>query len=268
MTEDMEDRVRGALWGAFMGDALAMPSHWYYGGFGQVQADYGGPITTYIKPKTELQGSIMNLSNTGGAGRGSCDGDIIGSVINHGKKKYWERGRSCHYHCTLEAGENTLEAQLLLVLLQSINANEGEFHQDDFRQRYVHFMTTPGTHNDAYASTCHRMFFANLKIRGKDPALCPDNDQHNVDTIDGLVLPIGVALSTLNKPDEEAVATVSDCIAVTRRSDTLKTYGRGLTQALRSIINGDSMPCAMQNTAKVLRMPSAPQPAARDPVTA
>ncbi|KAK3254376.1 hypothetical protein CYMTET_36408 [Cymbomonas tetramitiformis] len=166
MTEDMEDRIRGALWGAFMGDALAMPSHWYYGGFGQVQADYGGPITTYIKPKTDLQGSIMNLSNTGGAGRGSCDGDIIGSVINHGKKKYWERGRSCHYHCTLEAGENTLEAQLLLVLLQSINANDGVFNQDDFRQRYIHFMTTPGTHNDAYASTCHRMFFANLKIRG------------------------------------------------------------------------------------------------------
>eukprot|EP00854_Cymbomonas_tetramitiformis_P019500 gene19500-23318_t len=31
------------------------------------------------------------------------------------------------------------------------------------------------------------------------------------------VLPIGVALSTLHKPDEEAVAAVSDCIAVTRR---------------------------------------------------
>lgn len=24
------DRVRGALWGLFVGDALAMPVHWYY----------------------------------------------------------------------------------------------------------------------------------------------------------------------------------------------------------------------------------------------
>jgi ADP-ribosylglycohydrolase len=29
------DRVKGALWGLFIGDALAMPSHWYYGGSAQ-----------------------------------------------------------------------------------------------------------------------------------------------------------------------------------------------------------------------------------------
>ncbi len=34
----------------------------------------------------------MNLSNTGGGGRGSDKGDIIGDVILHGKKKYWLRG--------------------------------------------------------------------------------------------------------------------------------------------------------------------------------
>lgn len=31
----------------------------------------------------------MQLSNTGGAGRGSQTGNIIGDVINHGKKKFW-----------------------------------------------------------------------------------------------------------------------------------------------------------------------------------
>jgi hypothetical protein len=34
----------------------------------------------------------MNLSSTGGGGRGSDKGDIIGDVILHGKKKYWLRG--------------------------------------------------------------------------------------------------------------------------------------------------------------------------------
>jgi hypothetical protein len=27
---DMADRMRGALWGMHIGDALAMPVHWYY----------------------------------------------------------------------------------------------------------------------------------------------------------------------------------------------------------------------------------------------
>ena len=52
----------------------------------------------------------MNVSDTGSGGRGSYEGDIIGSVINHGKKHYWARGKSFHYHVGLKAGENTLEA--------------------------------------------------------------------------------------------------------------------------------------------------------------
>lgn len=40
-------------------------------------------------------------------------------------------------------------------------------------------MTTPGSHNDVYAGTCHRMFFANF-VNGKDPKKCADNDGHNV----------------------------------------------------------------------------------------
>lgn len=51
----------------------------------------------------------MNLSSTGGGGRGNDKGEIIGSVINHGKKKYWGRGLNFHYHIGLQAGENTLE---------------------------------------------------------------------------------------------------------------------------------------------------------------
>ena len=58
-----------------------------------------------------------------------------------------------------------------------------------FRDQYVKFMQTPGSHNDSYASTAHRMFFANLFHKQKPVKDCPDNDAHNVDTIDGLVLP-------------------------------------------------------------------------------
>jgi len=107
-------------------------------------------------------------------------------------------------------GENTLEAQLVRVLTKSI-VETGEFSVDDFRNRYITFMQvfenyfclfyllnisylqTPGSHNDTYASTCHRMFFSNL-VQGKAPQDCPDNDGHNVDAIDALTLTVPVIL--------------------------------------------------------------------------
>jgi hypothetical protein len=84
-----ESRLRGALWSFFSGDALAAPSHWYYGGAAQIQQDYGGPITYYTKPKLELRGSILNKSDINGGGRGSFSESgisVIGDIINHGKR--------------------------------------------------------------------------------------------------------------------------------------------------------------------------------------
>jgi len=51
----VEDRLRGALWGLFAGDALAAPTHWYYGGPRQIRQDYGSAgITGYTKPVEKL----------------------------------------------------------------------------------------------------------------------------------------------------------------------------------------------------------------------
>lgn len=148
----MERRL-GSLFGLFVGDAIAMPVHWYYD-LRQLQRDYGS-ITSYVEPKPVFKNSIMNLSNTGGGGRGSDKGDIVGGVILHGKKKYWVRGGDYHYHLGLRAGENTLEAQLSRLLLQTLSnspPSPGDQGTTEFIGRflsdYVAFMTTPGSHND------------------------------------------------------------------------------------------------------------------------
>jgi ADP-ribosyl-[dinitrogen reductase] hydrolase len=77
------------------------------------------------------------------------------------------------------------------VLLKSINRSStgsssaaNGFDAVAFRSDYITFMTTPGSHSDTYAGTCHRMFFANWS-KGVPPADCPGNDGHNVDAIDG-----------------------------------------------------------------------------------
>lgn len=221
-----------------------MPTHWYYGGFPQVQQHYGR-ITGYVKPKMELQGSIMALSNTGGAGRGGYDGDIVGSVIAHGKKDYWARSRSFHYHCTLDKGENTVDADLVRLTYKSIAENGGQFSPDLLRQQYVDFMTTPGNYNDCYVSTTHRMFFQN-KQRGLPLDKCPDNDSHNVDTTDGLEMPVAVALATAHLPREEAHRQVAACVAVTRRSTQCERYGALMTDMLRSLLAGKPLAQVME----------------------
>ena len=49
-----QDRLRGALWGLFAGDALASPTHWYYGGAAQIEADWpsGHSVGRGVHPRT------------------------------------------------------------------------------------------------------------------------------------------------------------------------------------------------------------------------
>lgn len=208
------------------GDALSSPTHWFYGGKGQVISEYGHPISDYTKPNQRLSGSILNKSDLNGGGRSKFGSSskgktIIGDVINHGKQALWSPRESNHYHATLQKGENTLEVSIARVLMKSIVANNGKFDAEHFRNAYIQFMTTPGSHNDTYASTCHRMFFANLIFKQLPPKDCPDNDQHNVDTMDGLVLPTIAALAGIHRT-ETVAREASECASVTRRSKVLE----------------------------------------------
>jgi ADP-ribosylglycohydrolase len=48
--KSLEDRAKGALMGAFIGDALALGPHWYYD-LNELHADYGPWISDYTTPK-------------------------------------------------------------------------------------------------------------------------------------------------------------------------------------------------------------------------
>ena len=213
----------------------------------------------------------MNKSNVNGGGRGSFSKNgisVIGDVINHGKLDYWNPKKSIHYHATLEKGENTLEAQLARVLMKSIVANDGTFNAEHFRNAYIEFMTTPGSHNDAYASTCHRMFFKNLKLRNLPPKECPDNDQHNVDAIDGLVLPTIAAMTASNA--EEAGNLAAATAAVTRRSSQLEgvssAWGKLVYNSLKEE-NDEEMATHLNECAQELGLRRAPSASGADQMT-
>lgn len=263
------DRVKGAIYGSLIGDSTAMPTHWFYQGERQVRNTYGGSITGYVKPATRLPGSIMSKSNTGGAGRGLYQGNIIGDVIFHGKKEYWAPGQDFHYHATLEAGENTLEGLLLRRAMRVSTAAGGVFDGDAIVTDYVDFMTTPGSHNDTYCGTCHRMFFANRES-GIALAECPDNDGHNVDTADSLVTTIPIAL--LSADDAAAQEEAGNMVYLTRKSKPSAQHAGVFATMLRAIVKGGAIRDVLDATARTalrLDLPRATgQRGTRDPVTA
>ncbi len=167
---DLGDAAQAALYGMYIGDALAMPVHWYYNR-DALRADYGW-VTDYQAPRNPHPDSILWRSRYQAV---NSRGEIL-----HDQARFWGR-RGVHYHQFLQAGENTLNVRIAGLLMDSLIGNN-RYDSDDFLQRYVDFMTTPGRHNDTYVEECHRHFFTNY-ARGVPPARCGVTEKH----IGGLV---------------------------------------------------------------------------------
>ena len=200
MDSNKLDRWRGALWGLFVGDALAMPVHWYYD-VAALQRDFG-VVRDFQAPRGFHPSSIMSLASTGGAGRGSQEGEVVGSVILHGKKHLWGQPNR-HYHEGLQSGDNTLNLLCVRVLLRSMNKT-GRYDAGDFLREYIAFMTTPDSHRDTYAESYHRAFFANY-ARGIPPERCAGVENHDTASIGGLVGLPPVIMAALREDDAAAV---------------------------------------------------------------
>jgi len=218
--ETTGDRKQGCLLGAFFGDALAMPVHWYYDRAALVR-DYGR-VVDLVAPKNPHADSILWRSNYAAL---NAKGEIL-----HDQAKYWGQS-GVHYHQFLRAGKNTLNMQLALELLASLR-ERGGYDRDDYTRRYINFMTTPGKHRDTYVEECHRNFFTKY-ARGKKPEDCGGDDIH----IGGLA---HVPLLAVWYADDEAAAleAVREQVRVTHRGVMVETAARDLTKMLVAILNG------------------------------
>ena len=97
------------------------------------------------------------------------------------------------------------------------------------------------------------MFFANRE-QGRAPRDCPDNDGHNVDTIDGLVLPTVVSLAAAAKGAAPAArrADAAGCAGVTRSSPTLERAAAAWSDVIARVVAGGDAAAALEETADVL----------------
>ncbi|MFO7704645.1 MAG: ADP-ribosylglycohydrolase family protein [Halopseudomonas sp.] len=165
MQTDITSRATAALQNLFIGDALAMPVHWFYR-VSDIDKAFSHGIRTFEAAPEFHPSSIMSLHSTSGGGRRSTGGqrqaDIVGDVILKGKAQYWDRP-NVHYHQGMRAGDNTLNAHCALTLIKVMNQSGGHYDRDQFLQAYIQLLTADEpAHPDTYAESYHRGFFANL----------------------------------------------------------------------------------------------------------
>jgi ADP-ribosylglycohydrolase len=213
-------RRTNCLLGAFLGDAMAMPVHWYYDREAMAR-DYGH-VTGLLAPRNPHPDSILWRSSYSPA---NAKGDIL-----HEQAQFWGR-RGVHYHQFLEAGGNTLNMQLALELIASLSAC-GTYDHADYLERYVAFMTTPHRHHDTYIEECHRNFFTNY-AKGKSPRDCGTEDIH----IGGLAH-VPVLTAWVANDEAAALKAVKEHVRTTHRGPLVETAARDLTKVLLAILQG------------------------------
>ncbi len=158
-------RLDGSLAGLFIGDALAMPVHWYYD-TAALERDYG-VVRDYLPPQNPHPDSVLWRSKY-------LPPNARGEIL-HDQARYWGR-RGVHYHQFLKAGENTVNLKLCRVAWERMQT-DGGFDPARFLDRYIRFMTDPNSHRDTYLEEYHRNFFVRY-ARGVDPLRAATEEKH------------------------------------------------------------------------------------------
>ncbi|MCF8109499.1 MAG: ADP-ribosylglycohydrolase family protein [Desulfohalobiaceae bacterium] len=232
-----QSRVEGLLYGLCIGDALAMPVHWYYNRHA-LRQDYGW-VEDYLTPHNPHPDSIL--------WRSSYTAINAKAEILHEQAQYWGQ-KGIHYHQFLKAGENTLNVKICRLLVDSLNQYKG-YQADDFLQRYIAFMTTPHSHRDTYIEECHRNFFNNYAA-GHPPRQCGTTEKH----IGGLVgLPPIVAFYA-DQPQRAREAALEH-LALTHPGPKMETAGALLISILLELLQGKSLQDTLLENIKAQKSP-------------
>lgn len=240
----VQRRAVAALKSLFIGDALAMPVHWYYN-IMDIERQFPGGVTDFENAPEYHPSSIMSLHSTSQGGRGSkrrkttASPEIIGDVILKGKRKHWGVPNQ-HYHHRMTAGENTLNAHCAMTLMRTLNRHEGQYCPDSFLGAYINLMTAdPAQHPDTYAESYHRGYFANLQA-GKPRDKC-GAVTHDTASIGGLVTiaPIVIAARLRGVSLADVSQHCHDHLLLTHPDETLVTVVRSYAALIDQLLFRD-----------------------------
>jgi ADP-ribosyl-[dinitrogen reductase] hydrolase len=267
-------RIENALWGLFVGDALAMPAHWFYQ-LENIQATFGGGVRGFEAPPHPHPESFMvgmsyqpDVASAEDLGRPY---DIL-----HGSSRFYNTSYSqlqiatddreeahgnaapakeerYHYHHGLGRGENTVAAHLARVLMRSV-AIQGRYEEDHFLESFVRFMTTPGGRKDPYTEIYLRSWFENYS-RGLPPTACAarQRDIWSIGSHGGMIRPM--VLSLLAPTDFQGLGFAIEHQNLTHRSENVAAALGVTVPLLHDLIEGRKASDAANARTQNLRVP-------------
>ncbi len=224
-------RYYGAALGACIGDALAMPAHWFYNP-AELEQTFG-PIDRYLPAPNRHPGSILWRSRYAPTEPAF---DILGD-----QRQYWGQS-GVHYHQFLQAGENTLNLKLLRLALAQVTESR-EYSPTRFLVAYQELMLHPQRHRDTYVEECHRGFFENLRA-GKKPEKAAVKEKH----IGGMVsvVPLYALLRHLGQTDVDAQRNVLSHVALTHAGRQVADAAQTLLEVAAELIDGVALADALR----------------------
>jgi len=249
-------RIKNALWGAFIADSMAMPVHWYYRRK-YIKEGFDGGITKYEDAPHPHPESFMvgmnyhpNIAKANELGRpfdivhdnirfydtNFNDLDIKLSVHDGEHKNAMpDKDERYHYHHGLKAGENTLGANLIRVLMRSI-IKEGKYTQEVFIEDFINYLTTPGKNKDPYTEVYIRAWFQNFS-NGVPPHACAQEqrDVWSIASNGGIIRPLVLALTS--KSTFQALGVALQHQQITHRSDNVSSALCVLVPLLRELLD-------------------------------
>jgi ADP-ribosyl-[dinitrogen reductase] hydrolase len=257
ITNESRQRLQNALWGLFIGDALAMPAHWYYR-VENIEKVFDGGIKDYQKPPhPHLESFMVGMSYTPDVETAKRQGRAFD--ILHAHSRFYHTSYSTleirsteresahgnpvpglvdryHYHHGLEAGENTLAAQLVRVLMRSV-IRSGRYDPTAFIEDFIAHMTTPGKNRDPYCEIYVRRWFENYS-RGLPPHGCAEL-QRNVWSIGshgGIIRPL--VMSMLAGNAYQGLGLALEHQNITHRSENVASALGVLVPLLQALLAG------------------------------
>lgn len=267
-------RIRNALWGLFIGDALAMPAHWFYS-LGNIKRVFDGGVRAYSPaphphPESFMVGMDYN-PDVDTANRLGRKYDILheharfyrtsySTLEIHASEQESEHGHMVprledrfHYHHGLQAGENTLGAHLVRVLMRSV-IHEGRYDPDSFLEDFVEHLTTPGRNRDPYTEIYLRRWFENYS-RGLPAHVCAEEQRKvwSIGAHGGVIRPLVVSL--LVESGYQGLGLAIEHQNLTHRSENVAGSLGILVPILNALVQGTDPRRAVTPHAGAVRVP-------------
>jgi ADP-ribosylglycohydrolase len=271
-----------------VGDALAVPGHWYYSP-SKLREDYG-EITGMVAPKpTHPESMVQGMSYSGTidimhdkarfyegnklaneAARKLDAVEIAARRDDHGNYVGAVQEDRVHYHQSLKKGQSTVNVCIARLLMRYVaEKNQGKedlYDTDEFLERFLIYMTTKPSpddvcqlqsHNDTYLDVYLRNFFIQAS-NGTALRNCAmtQRDQWSIGSLDGVVMSIPIIAAYADEPESMVIGRAVEHHMLTHRSITVTMCVVVLVPLLLELYHGADLIEALDRAMTKMRPPT------------